>query len=297
MTRQADVEQLALVIADLVDEYTTTERHDWRPGREAPGFNQTVTGPDGRTRWERPLPKTAQRRTHRTREPGLLEQLRRGPGRRRAITKPAPLGYDPGLGYHTTVDAAALVTDMAPTAGKADSGGGHTKPTSRPPSGLASIETLIDLTIAIANARRRLRMACGRGRGGVELAPVMLHELFDLVLGKDAGGEWLVTDLAVRRLLAEARSWASTARLVLRYDAPVVVLRDRHCGTPDAPGCGGQLKVREDASSDVWCAGIPGRHIPGPALPDESWPIPDRGCGARWTRLTWIDLLDPGEHG
>jgi hypothetical protein len=295
--REVDVESLMLVIAELVDRYETSERHTWRPTRQTPGYDRKVRGRDGKPRWEKPLPKTAQRRVHRTREPGLLEQLRRGPGRRRAVSKPPGFGYDPGLGYQQTVDATALVTDMAPTPGRSDVGGGHTKPTSTPPAGLDAIETLIDITVAIAHTRGRLRMACGRGRGRVEPAPVMLRDLADMVVRKDGDGQWLVPDRQVRRLLGEARSWASTARLALRYDAPVVVLKDRHCADgPGGRGCGGQLKVRADASSDVWCAGIPGRVREGPALEGEPWPIPDRGCGARWTRVTWIDLLDQGQE-
>lgn len=294
--RQADVEDLMLVIADLVDRYETSEKYTWRPTRQTRGYDQEVPGPGGQPVWKKPLPKP-QQRVHRTREPGLLEQLRRGPGRRRAVAKPPGWGYGPGLGYRQYADASPLVADMAPTPGRADpGGGGRTKPTSAPPAGLGPVETLIDITAAIAHTRARLRRSCGMDPGRVESAPMMLHELLDLVTRRGGDGRWLVPDRQVRRLVGEARSWASTARLALRYDAPVVVLKDRHCGTPEFPGCGGQLKVRADASSDVWCAGIPGRVLEGPAAEGEPWPILDRGCGARWTRVTWIDLLDQGQE-
>lgn len=276
MTRQADVETLAVIVAELVDEFRTTEIHDWRPSRAHPDYADPG----------KPLPRTAERRVHRTREPGLLEQLRRGPGLRRAVPKPDPLGYDPDLGYRSTADAFALIADMAPTPGSGGSDGGHTKPTSKPPAGLHAAETLLEISVEIAEVRRELRAAARLGRGAAAPAPVMLRELLDLVLRTDERGVWLVPDSGVGRLVRRARSWSATARLALSYDAPMVTLRDRHCAE-----CGGVLRVRRDASSDVRCAGIRGRVYEGPALPGAEWPIADHGCGATWPRIAWLDLL------
>jgi hypothetical protein len=254
--RDTDVETLALVIAELVDRYETSERHTWRPTREAPGYDRKVPGRDGKPRWEKPLPRTAQRRVHHPRTgpaQAAAPRPRKAPGHHEAARvrlRPRPgLPPDrrrgPSRGRH------------GPHPGPRDVRGGHTKPSSTPPAGLDAIETLIDITVAIAHTRGQLRVACGRGR--VEPAPVMLRDLAYLVVRKDGEGQWLVPDRQVRRLLGEAPSWASTARLALRYDAPVVVLKDRHC----ADGPGGQPEVCVDPSSDVWCAGIPGRLLKG----------------------------------
>lgn len=295
MTRQRDVEQLAVLVAELVDEFRTTEIHDWRPTRDElartnPAYAAQVTGPDGRARWAKDLP-APERRKHQTREAGLLEQLRRGQGRRRAIAKPDPLGYKPDLGYRATVDAWSLIGDMAPTPGTGGSGGGHTKPTSRPPAGLQAAETLLEIAADIAAMRARVRHRAGRGRGHASEPAAMLRELLDLAL-RATGEGWLVDDRMVRQITAAARSWAASARLALRYDAPVATLRSTHC-----PTCGGQLRVRSDASSNVWCAGVKGRVMEGPALEGDRWPLPDRGCGAKWPRLAWLDLLAGDDGG
>lgn len=268
MSRQHDVEQLAMVVAELVDEFRTAELHEWRPTRDCPEFADR----------SKPLPKIPERRVHRTREPGMLEQLRRGTGRRRAVAKASP---------GDLVDAWSLTADMAPTPGRPENtGGGHSKPGSRPPGSLHAAETLAELTVAIGETRARV--AEGGGQPVPRAAPVavMLRDLLDLALRQDNAGEWLVDAIWVRVLLGKARGWASSARVALSYDAPVVELRV-YC-----PVCRGRMLVRSDATSDVWCGGIRGRVKEGPVRRDEAWPMLDRGCGATWPRISWLDLLD-----
>jgi hypothetical protein len=52
-----------------------------------------------------------------------------------------------------------------------------------------------------------------------------------------------------RRIVRRLGALVTTARIALDYDAPIVTLRDVYC-----PQCGGDLRVRSDASSAVWCA-------------------------------------------
>jgi hypothetical protein len=85
------------------------------------------------------------------------------------------------------------------------------------------------------------------------------------------------------RIVARLRAVVSHARIVLRYDAPVVPLRDVHC-----PDCGGSMHVRADASSAVWCTGA--WVVEGPARDGEAWPVSVR-CGATWPRGSWVKLL------
>jgi hypothetical protein len=88
-----------------------------------------------------------------------------------------------------------------------------------------------------------------------------------------------------RRIARRLRALVGQARIELGYDAPIVTLRDMYCRY-----CGGEMRVRVDASSDVWCAGrIP---LEGPALEGEPMPIGYVPCGARWPRGSWVWLLE-----
>jgi hypothetical protein len=166
---------------------------------------------------------------HRTRQPGLVAQLDASP----------LLGAVKGARY--------------------DQGGGHAKPTSRPPLDLSAMDLLADMAAGVRGWRQRLG---GRGR-----RPLV--------------GE-------LRALVADLRSWVRTARVALSYDAPVADLPDFAC-----PDCGGSLKVLSDASSDVWCAG--GVPVEGPALQGRGWPMRSRPCGATWPRGQWVLLLEQAE--
>lgn len=86
------------------------------------------------------------------------------------------------------------------------------------------------------------------------------------------------------RIARRLRALVARARIAAAYDAPVVPLRDVCC-----PECGGQLHVRADASSAVWCTGA--WTIEGPALTGEPWPVRVR-CGATWPRGSWVKLLE-----
>lgn len=108
--------------------------------------------------------------------------------------------------------------------------------------------------------------------------------LVTIALDDTETGEWIA---------ARLRGLVARARVAADYDAPAVPLRDIHCRR-----CGGQLRVRADASSAVWCEGwLP---IQGPAVADDpDWPADSEKwgclgwsrCGARWPRGAWIGLL------
>ena len=93
-----------------------------------------------------------------------------------------------------------------------------------------------------------------------------------------------------RRIAARLRGLVARARIAAGYDAPIVPLRDVYC-----PLCGGELRVRKDASSSVWCAGM--LPIQGPAAEGEEWPIGWARCAARWPRGSWVKLLEDATGG
>lgn len=106
--------------------------------------------------------------------------------------------------------------------------------------------------------------------------------LISIALGDEQTGEWIA---------ARLRTLTSRARVAASYDAPPKPLQDMHCRY-----CGGQLWVRADASSAVWCSGwLP---IHGPALPDdeEGMPIGWARCGRAWPRGSWVALLAEAER-
>ncbi|MGI5418672.1 hypothetical protein [Actinomadura luteofluorescens] len=86
-----------------------------------------------------------------------------------------------------------------------------------------------------------------------------------------------------RRIAARLRGLVARARIAADYDAPITTLRDVYC-----PECGGEMRVRADASSAVWCAGS--WTVEGPAPRGEVWPVRQR-CGATWPRGAWVALL------
>lgn len=271
--RQRDVEDLALVVAELLDQIRTVERYDWRPTRAGLGLSEE-RDTDGE--FVRKLPKWRPKR-HTTTETGLLRQLDTGAGRRRAVRRPN-LGYGRGLGYG--VDASALVGTEAPVQSPR-----YDDLASRGPGPEAVLEAYVDVVASIEGTRQAMRAAAGKSRGPRQPAASSLREMTRLLL-EVRDGRPVLDDTWARRALVRAKSWASTARLALSYDAPVVELTGCQCSE-----CGGRLLVREDASSNVWCAGVPGRVWVGPAWEGEPWPMVDRGCGTTWRRHEWPALL------
>lgn len=120
-------------------------------------------------------------------------------------------------------------------------------------------------------------------RGELHALGQELHErgwrppltLVDIALKDEREGAWIAGRL---------RGLVARARIATSYDAPVKVLRDVYC-----PECGGEMRVRADASSAVWCAGT--WTVEGPAERGERWPFTER-CGAKWPRGAWVALLD-----
>ncbi len=195
-------------------------------------------------------------------------------------------GYsrDPGPGrraargvYRTTHESLLrqLVANLIPGQTPQD----HTstgKPGSRTPSAEAASSALFDIAegwldhnrdrhTGVRGLRDRLRAEAGQPPRGRVTIVASLQEIRALAqtLGEDA-----VLDAA-----RATRGFVQRARAALAYEAPVVTLRDSAC-----PHCQGDLRVAEDASSDVWCA--------NPECLDEE------GRGRSWPRRNWIFLLD-----
>jgi hypothetical protein len=170
---------------------------------------------------------------------------------------------------HTT-RAAGLLTLLDRAAGRLGSAaygdGGHTKPSSRTPTGSVYVEELARITTAAFALRQTLARAQGHawraGGNPVEACRDIL-QLAQTAKGRDV-------EAAVRTVY----SWTAAARVLLSYQVPAIELR------VSCSECGGTLKVRRDASSDVWCVGGYWTRIPWPAS----------GCGSRWSRLFWIEL-------
>lgn len=116
--------------------------------------------------------------------------------------------------------------------------------------------------------------------------------LLDLAAEARAAGHVTLVDAALaddqlgRRIVARLRGVVAHARIVLHYDAPVVPLRGVFC-----PDCGGEMRVRADASSAVWCSGTVPVHGPA-AEEDGQWPIGFARCDAKWPRGSWVKLLE-----
>jgi hypothetical protein len=152
---------------------------------------------------------------------------------------------------------------------------------SRTPATSAT-ELLSDITAGAGRLRADLRAAAGKTRGARRATSAMLRELVGLALDVDDA----TADAAVHSV----RGWVSAARVLLGYDAPIVALRDMYCSE-----CRGELYVRADASTAVWCAGRPALTVHGPALLLEDWPVrypAYDGCGTTYPQGSWIRLLE-----
>ncbi|WP_327047273.1 hypothetical protein OG320_05110 [Microbispora sp. NBC_01189] len=114
-----------------------------------------------------------------------------------------------------------------------------------------------------------------------------LRELVHLVALLEDADEVDLATWAVGR----ARSWVSSCRTLLGYDARIIELARWHC-----PDCSGRLRTRADDESLVWCAGIGIVHGPR-HHPDDPMPVTYPGCGNRWGKLQWVDLMirQPGK--
>lgn len=112
---------------------------------------------------------------------------------------------------------------------------------------------------------------------------------------RDAGHTGTLIDAALAdeqlgwRIVSRLRAVVSHARIVLGYDAPKIRLPAVYC-----PDCGGEMWVRADASSAVWCVGT--WVVEGPARRGEPWPVEER-CGATWPRGSWVKLLEEATAG
>ncbi|MCQ0012671.1 hypothetical protein [Actinomadura madurae] len=147
----------------------------------------------------------------------------------------------------------------------------------------SAVELYDEIRRGIDRLRRDLRQAARRTWGGRKASSEALRECVGLLLDVD--------DDTARDTVRTVRSWVSTCRIHLGYDAPIVKLRDLVCGQ-----CGGDLHVRADASTAVWCAGHPAAYVHGPGWPGDDWgPVEypaEPGCGERYPRGSWIRLLE-----
>lgn len=250
---------IGVVIDELLHQVDTREKVD---PAAIPSYRPPTDG--------RPTPKRIDHRTH---ADGLLTQLEHAAGQR------------PIRGIHPEPTASPGLLEAGPTRGPRYGADvtSHSKPGSRPPTSLAALETLTSIETAAVHLRRAADSTAGittlaRGRG----IRGELQHLIWLLSTTHRGGRPLLGDHWADRIYRELCSWASDARVTLSYLAPVVTLQ------VVCPDCGGELKVRQDATSDVWCIGR--RTVEGPALEDEPWPVTYR-CGAVWPRITWIQLL------
>lgn len=150
-----------------------------------------------------------------------------------------------------------------------------------------AVELHDEIRRGVDHLRRHLRAAAGKPWGGRKATGAALTECVGLVLDVDDQD-------VVREAVRQVRAWVASARVLLRYDAPIVRLRDVVCGQ-----CRGVLHVRADASTAVWCAGHPEVTVHGPGLFGSTWgPVTYavvEGCGERYTRGSWIYLLEQAE--
>jgi hypothetical protein len=258
----------ALVVQDIAvvaDELTTAIRTSTLvPTAAVPGYEP----PKGA--------KAPAKVRHSTSDAGLLDQLE------------AAAGVRPTRGHHSQpVDSPQLIEAArirGPRYGSDITSG--SKPGSRPPASLHALDTLTEISTGIRQLRQTTASKAGLIGGWTRAT--MRHELDRLAWL--AGSYWpndtpRVNDDQAHRILRELRGHATTARVALSYLAPVVALQVR------CPDCDGELHVRADATSDVWCTGR--LTLEGPAVaPTAPWPIGTVPCPNRWARITWIDLLD-----
>lgn len=175
--------------------------------------------------------------------------------------------FDQRTGHHLTREAGLLTQlDQAamPGGGAREDEASPSKPTSRPPV-TGAFELSCDVVVGASKLRRDLRTATGRTLGRRQHVADDLREIVGLVPELD--------DDTARGVLRQVRKWVTSARVVLKYDVPIAELRDMCC-----PYCEGPLRVRRDASSEVWCA--------TPNCRD------DEGRRHTWPRSMWLFLLD-----
>ncbi|WP_433330042.1 hypothetical protein [Spirillospora sp. CA-294931] len=291
----AHAQALAELVAELVDEVKTDEPVT-RYQQVSRGKGRTITTIDPRAR-------------HITRDVGLLRQLSAIKNRASTIAvKVYRWVPDDGdqcreLCHHghwefVRTDARPAEHLGAATTGAAVPGGspgwdeaGALNPlrsmgfeSASPATG--ALELHDDIRRGVDQLRRDLRAAAGKSWGGRKAPEAALTECVGLLLDVD--------DDTAREAVRRVRAWVSTARIVLGYDAPIVRLRDVVCGE-----CGGELHVRADASTAVWCAGHPATWCYGPGLPGTEWGAVEypalEGCGERYPRGAWIKLLEQSE--
>ena len=172
-----------------------------------------------------------------------------------------------------------LAAALLPGRRSEDSGGGRSAPGPRlpcAPDATAALDAIwhgwrpepgAALIPGAWELRERLRAATGR-RTRTRRRPGLAGVILEIrALAHLAPPDQL------EQAAAAAHAWATLARTVLGYEAPVVTLRDVRC-----PGCAQRLKVRQDASSDVWC--------PTPDCLD------DDGRRRSWSRAEWPFLLE-----
>ncbi|MGI5171902.1 hypothetical protein ACQEU3_46925 [Spirillospora sp. CA-253888] len=189
-------------------------------------------------------------RTHTTQAPGLLAQL----GVVAATTRPGVITPGAALpGGSPGWDADGALTPIV-------RGG---KPSAEEP-----ISEAWHVAQDIRGAEAALRAEL------IEQGWAPDQSLVDIALADERTG---------KRIAARLAGLVQRARIAADYDAPIVSLREVHC-----PYCGGELRVRADASSAVWCAGR--WPVQGPAMVGERWPVTAR-CGATWDQGGWVRLL------
>lgn len=153
---------------------------------------------------------------------------------------------------------------------------------SRPPT-TDALDLLLHIhTAARALYRRMLAAAAAAGRAR-DARP---RRGLDAILRHLVSLAAVVDDHDAERAASAVRSWVTSARTLIGYEAPIVQLRDICC-----PDCGGRLAVRADGTTPVWCTSLV--PIAGPALPGDTWPI-IAPCPTKYPRASWLDLFEPG---
>ena len=254
---------LAAVVDELLGQVNTT---DLVPTAAVPTYKPPKKG------------KVPKRIRHETHEAGLLTQLAEAAG-----VRPTRRSYDEPTPTLQLIEAG-------PARGPRYGGDVTTgsKPGSRPPASLEAIDTLADIETALFKLRCDADTAAGL-RTITRRRPIRgeIRHLTWLLETARHSGRPLLSDAWARRILRELRKQAAAARTTLSYVAPIASL------LVACPDCGGTLRVRSDATSDVWCIGR--RTIEGPALDGQHWPI-TVPCWNRWAQITWVTLFEEAEH-
>lgn len=250
-TRAQTLTDLGVVVSELLDQVTTRTRV----------LATAVPSKAGK--------RTPKRVEHQTTASGLYVQLEQAAGVRPTRARHQHAIATPNLLTAGPTSSPRYGADVT----------SHPKPGSRPPMSLDAIDLLARIDTDAVALRRRADKAAGiptldrtRGFRGE------LRHLTWLLTEPD-----LLPDAWPLTVYRAARSWSADARVALSYLAPMMTLK------PSCPDCGGELRVRADATSDVWCLGI----LEGPVLEDADFPL---RCGAVWPRLLWVTLLDQAKQ-